>query len=187
MGGIVRTKILFDADREHVGLKWQIVPRAGLPASLYDEIVALCDEAYGEDFSALMASYEGATHVLGFEAGRPVAHALWVEAEVEAGGGAALRTAVVEAVATRPDRRHRGLGREAMRRLVEAVTAEGYDIAALTPFDARWYARLGWELWRGPLYDREEHGLEPSTGHELMILRLPRTPPLDLDGPLVVD
>jgi aminoglycoside 2'-N-acetyltransferase I len=46
------------------------------------------------------------------------------------------------------------------------------------------YARLGWELWRGPLFVRTDAGLMPTPDEEVMILRLPRTTPLDLDSPL---
>lgn len=167
-------------------LQWEVLPRERMPAEQYRDVVALCSEAYEEDFSELMASYEGATHVLGFEAGRLVVHALWVEGDIETGGGPPLRTAVIEAVATRPDRRCRGLGREVMRRVAAAVRTQGFELAVLTPFAPGWYRCLGWELWRGPMFDREETGLVAVDGHELMILRLDATPPLDLDGPLVV-
>lgn len=187
MGGIVRTQILFDTDRENAGLKWQIVPRADLPPTLYEQIVRLCDEAYGEDFSELMASYEGATHVLGFDAGRLVVHALWVEAEVEVGAGTPMRAAVVEAVATRPDRRHRGLGREAMGRLVAEITSADYDLGVLWAFDSGWYGRLGWERWSGPVGQVVDGVIEPVVGDDVMIHRLPRTPDLDLSLPLLVD
>jgi aminoglycoside 2'-N-acetyltransferase I len=51
-----------------------------------------------------------------------------------------------------------------------------------------YYERLGWELWRGPLYVRAEAGLlrSPNDG-EVMILRLPKTPDLDFDRSLSIE
>ena len=67
--------------------------------------------------------------------------------------------------------------------LAGAITA--YDIAALSPSDPAFYARLGWELWRGPLAVATDAGITPTPDEEVMILRLPKTPPLDLHGTLV--
>jgi aminoglycoside 2'-N-acetyltransferase I len=50
------------------------------------------------------------------------------------------------------------------------------------------YTRLGWEVWRGPLAGRKGAELIPTpeqTG--ILILRLPRTPPLDLAGSLTIE
>jgi hypothetical protein len=49
------------------------------------------------------------------------------------------------------------------------------------------YARLGWEFWRGPLFIRRAGRLIPTPDEEVMILRLPKTPPLDLEAPLSVE
>jgi aminoglycoside 2'-N-acetyltransferase I len=58
----------------------------------------------------------------------------------------------------------------------------------LSPFNVKFYERLGWELWRGPLFIRTEKGLIPSpTDEEVMIFRLPETPDLDLTAPLSVE
>jgi len=52
---------------------------------------------------------------------------------------------------------------------------------------AAFYARLGWECWRGPLSVRVGARLVPTPDEEVMALRLPRTPtPLDLSLPLAV-
>jgi len=67
--------------------------------------------------------------------------------------------------------------------LAGAITA--YDIGALSPSDPAFYARLGWELWRGPLAVATDAGITPTPDEEVMILRLPKTPPLDLHGTLV--
>jgi len=70
-----------------------------------------------------------------------------------------------------------------MQRL--AADVQDFELAALSPSDPAFYERLGWELWQGPLFIRTDDGLLLSPGEEqVMILRLPRTPPLDLDAPL---
>ena len=62
---------------------------------------------------------------------------------------------------------------------------QDYDLAALSPSDAGYYRRLGWELWRGPLFIRENGTLLPSPDdEEVMIYRLPKTPALDLHDSL---
>ena len=50
------------------------------------------------------------------------------------------------------------------------------------------YDRLGWELWQGPLAGRGEDGLIPTPDQQgVMVLRLPRTPPLRLDTRLTIE
>jgi aminoglycoside 2'-N-acetyltransferase I len=62
---------------------------------------------------------------------------------------------------------------------------QDYELAALSPFNVAYYERLGWELWRGPLFIRKEEDLMPSLDdEEVMIFRLLRTPVLDLNAPL---
>ena len=63
-----------------------------------------------------------------------------------------------------------------------------FDIACLETDRPSFYERLGWEVWRGPLAGRSEHGLVPTpeqTG--IMVLRLPRTPALSLDQGLTIE
>lgn len=61
----------------------------------------------------------------------------------------------------------------------------GDDLAALFPFSVDGYARLGWEVWRGPRFIRSAQGrLASPPDEEVMILRLPNTPALDLSAPL---
>lgn len=83
-----------------------------------------------------------------------------------------LRTAFVEAVATAPEHQGKGFASAVLRELATHITS--YDLGALSPSEAAFYERLGWELWRGPLGIRTEHGLKPTPGEEAMILRLPR-------------
>jgi aminoglycoside 2'-N-acetyltransferase I len=152
--------------------------------ALYDEVVAFCTRAYEEDFTVLMPALQGSVHVLGRRSGRLVTHAAWVTRWLQPGASVPLRTAYIEAVATDPDCRLQGYASEVMRRI--AAEVRDFDLAALSPSDPAWYARLGWELWRGPLSIRTGTGLLATPGEkgQVMVLRLPRTPPLDLDAPL---
>lgn len=161
----------------------QVIPASRLSPALRSEILALCQRAYEEDLGPLFETFQGAVHLLGWSAGRLVSHALWVTRFLQAGSGPLLRTAYVEAVATDPDQQRRGYAAIIMRRLVEEI--QDYDLAALSPFSVEYYARLGWELWRGPLFIRQEDVLLPSPeDEEVMIYRLPLTPRLDLHDSL---
>ena len=122
-------------------------------------------------------------HVIGHQDGRIVSHAMWVDRALQVGHGETLRTAYVEAVATRPAFQRRGFGTELLRRLANEI--QDYDLGALSPSDERYYARLGWEPWRGPLFIRTASGLEATPDEGVMILRLEKTPAdLDLDSSL---
>ena len=156
-----------------------------------EEIVRLCNEAYGEDVSHLFNAYTADTHVLARSGHALAGHGMIVTRWLQAGDGPLLRTAYVELVATAEDYRNRGIGAGIMVRLAERAAQDGYDLAALCPADTGLYGHLGWEYWQGPLFIRPE--AEPTTDPELlistpeervMILRLPGTLPLDLSQPL---
>lgn len=146
-------------------------------------IIALCSQAFEEDFEALFNTFSEATHVLGYQAGTLISHALWVTRWLQVDTNPILRTAYVEAVATEKAYRDRGYATAIMKRVAEEIQA--YELGALSPFSVAYYERLGWELWRGPLYIRTETGLvrTPRDG-DVMILRLQNTPALDLYAPL---
>jgi aminoglycoside 2'-N-acetyltransferase I len=97
-----------------------------------------------------------------------------------------LKTAYVDAVATHPLYQGQGIGSAVMRHLA-AVIPE-YEIACLETERVSFYARLGWEAWRGALAGRKGTELMPTPEQKgIMVLRLARTPPLDLDGSLTVE
>ena len=64
---------------------------------------------------------------------------------------------------------------------------EGYALAVLSTGTHAFYEALGWERWRGPTYVDGPNGRErtPADDGDVMILRTPRTPRLDLDGDIV--
>lgn len=150
-----------------------------------EEITALCTRAYEEDFAPIMRTFTGAVHVLALSDDRVVSHALWVERRLEH-HSCPLLTAYVEAVATEPALQGRGLSSAVMRKVGEAIVAEGtYELAALSPSEPAFYERFGWRVWRGPLFADAPAGREPTPDEEVMVLALPGAPAVNLDGDLV--
>ena len=92
-----------------------------------------------------------------------LSHAELVPRWLQAGGHQVMRTAYVEAVAGMPGHQRKGLATAVLQRLVDVVAANpAWQLAALSPSDAAFYERRGWELWRGPLAIRRDGHLEPS-------------------------
>ena len=149
-------------------------------------VLELCCAAYDEDLAHYLADIGPGLHALGCVQGTLVAHAMIVRRELHT-AGRVLHTAYVELVATHPQAQRRGHGSAVLEALAGQLDA--YDMGALSPSDERFYARLGWEPWRGPLLVRTDDGLMPSPPDEqVMVLRLPRTPAdLDLHAPLSVE
>ena len=170
-------------DRMSTELRIEVVKGQALSGDERNSIIDLCSRAFEEDFEALFETFSEATHVLGYRAEMLVSHALWVTRWLQVETDRPLRTAYVEAVATDPAHRGRGYATAVMKRVAEEI--QTYDLGALSPFSAAYYERLGWELWRGPLYIRTGTGLVRTPGdEEVMVLRLPNTPALDLDAAL---
>jgi aminoglycoside 2'-N-acetyltransferase I len=157
----------------------EIIPGEALDGGVRTQIIRLCELAYQEDFSKLFEQFSESIHVMARdECGVLLSHAEFVPRWLHPAGLPVLRTAYVEAVATAPDARRSGLATAVLQRLAEAVAADTtWELAALSPSDAAFYERRGWELWRGPLAIRRDRHLEPSPEDEqVMIRRLPRTP-----------
>lgn len=151
-----------------------------------DEMLALCQDAYGEDVAPYLRDVGPGVHLLGRIDGVLVSHAMFVVRWLQPAHGHLLRTAYVELVATRPREQRRGSASQVLHRLAQEIRA--FDIGALSPSDERFYARLGWETWRGHLFVRRETTIAPTPGEQLMVLRLPRTPrTLSLDEPVSID
>jgi aminoglycoside 2'-N-acetyltransferase I len=161
------------------------IPVDALTAEQRQAVITLCTLAYGEDFSDFFAACPATTHVLAYRENQLVSHAAWVTRWLQPAGWPELRTAYVEAVATHPDHQGRGYASTVLRHLATQIL--DFDLCGLSPSDPAFYARLGWELWQGPLAIRQADGLLPTPGERVMILRLPRTPPLDLTAQLTAE
>jgi aminoglycoside 2'-N-acetyltransferase I len=164
-------------------LRIEVIEGQALPADERKDIIALCSRAFEEEFEALFNTFSQPTHILGYQDRKLVCHALWVTRWLQVNNKQMLRTAYVEAVATENAYRGRGYASTVMKRIAEEI--QDYELGALSPFSTAYYRRLGWELWQGPLFIRTEAGLVRTPGDEVvMILRLPKTPYLDLKAPL---
>jgi aminoglycoside 2'-N-acetyltransferase I len=151
-------------------------------------VVRLCIDAHQEEDFRNLFSYlpPDGLHVLGYLGEQLVGHAVVTTRWLQPQDLPLLRTAYVDAVATSPAHQGQGVGSAVMSHLASVVT--DYDVACLDTDRVSFYARLGWEEWRGPLAGRSDAGLIPTPDQEgVMILRLPRTPELDPDGLLTIE
>jgi aminoglycoside 2'-N-acetyltransferase I len=150
------------------------------------EVLALCSQAFKRDYSPILRSFQDTTHILGKYQGLLVTHALWVTRWLQVGTSPPMRTAYIEAVATELGFRSKGFASEIMKTLAGKI--QDFDVGALSTGSSNFYARFGWQLWRGPLFMRTDNKLVPTPNeHGVMVLSLLGTPPLDLDAPLSVE
>jgi aminoglycoside 2'-N-acetyltransferase I len=164
----------------------QVVNYKNISATLRRDIISLCNRAYGENLEPLFETFVEPSHILGYCDGLLVSHALWVTRYLQAGMEPVMRTAYIEFVSTDPIYRRRGYARSVMHHLIGEI--QDYDLAALSPFNVEYYSHLGWELWRGPLFIRQNGNLLTSPeDEEVMIYRLHKTPPLDLNASLLAE
>ena len=163
-------------------LRIEVAGSESLSHATFVAVLALCNEAYEEELAALFATFVRPVHVLAYLGDALVSHAMWVTRWLQAGTHPLMRTAYVEMVATAPTHQGRGFGTAVMQRL--AAEIQDFDLGGLATGSPGFYARLGWEPWRGPLSIRTETGVLPTPDDSMMILRLPNTQPLDLAAPL---
>ncbi len=145
------------------------------------EVIALCESAYEEDFSHLFEHLPASVHVLARDERGIVDQSRGVRTAVAA-GRRDTRSCVRRTSRQWPPRPAIGAKGSPPRCCSGSSTwwppIPAWQLAALSPSDAAFYERRGWELWRGPLAIRRDGRLEPSPADEqVMIRRLPRTPP----------
>lgn len=152
-------------------------------------IIRACVAAFGDAEFERLFSYipSGGLHLIGSADGQVVSHAVVTTRRVQPEGLPLLRTAYVDAVATTPTAQGHGYGSAVLRALADAVAAT-HEIACLETERVSFYTRLGWQRWRGPRAGRGETGLIPTPDEQnILILRLPQTPALDLDRLLTIE
>jgi aminoglycoside 2'-N-acetyltransferase I len=159
-----------------------------LTAAQRSAVIDVCVAAHeNDDFNNLFTYIDaGGRHFLGYRGSDLASHAVVTTRWLQPDGQPLLKTAFVDAVSTLPAYQHQGHASAVMRRLAGEI--DDYDIGCLQTDIPGFYARLGWQLWRGPLAGRGQDGLIPTpqqTG--VMVLRLPRTPTLDLESPLTIE
>jgi aminoglycoside 2'-N-acetyltransferase I len=152
----------------------------------YDQVLALCSTAFECNFAPFLETFGNSTHILGLLDECLVCHALWITRWFQTDNLPILRTAYVEAMATREAYRGLGYASLIMRELHSHI--QDYDIGGLSTGVPHFYERLGWQRWRGPLFSREAEGLRATPEEQgVMILRLPRTPFINPNAPLSVE
>jgi aminoglycoside 2'-N-acetyltransferase I len=159
-----------------------------LDADTRAEIIRLCVAAHQEpDFERLFTYIpSGGRHFMAYRDGELLSHAVVTTRWLHVEGQGRLRTAYVDAVATLPAYQRRGYGTAVLQLLARSV--DDYDVGGLQSDRPEFYERLGWELWRGRLAVQSQEGTIPTPDQRgIMILRLPGTPALDLDGELTVE
>jgi aminoglycoside 2'-N-acetyltransferase I len=159
-----------------------------LDADTRASIIHVCRTAHQEDDFSNLFTYipSGGVHVLAYRDQELVGHAVATTRWLQPEGLPLLRTAYIDAVATLPAYQGQGIGSALMRHLATVIA--DFEIGCLETERVSFYARVGWELWRGPLAGRRATELLPTPEQQgIMILRLARTPPLDLDSLLVIE
>lgn len=159
-----------------------------LNAATRAAIIDLCILAHEEEDFRNLFTYipAGGTHFLAYRAQELVSHAVVTTRWLQPAGLPRLKTAYVDAVATLPAYQRQGIGSMLMRHL--ALGIADYDIGCLETDRVSFYTQVGWAEWRGSLAGRKGPELLPTPEQKgIMILRLARTPPLDLDGSLTID
>ena len=160
-----------------------------LNADTQAAIIQVCIAAHQEDDFKNLFSYvpSGGWHFLAHHENALVSHALVTTRWLQPEGYSLLKTAYIDAVATLPEYQGQGYGRALMRTLASDIDDE-YVVACLETEKTNFYERLGWEVWRGPLAGRSEQGLIPTPEQSgIMILRLSRTPALNLESMLTIE
>ncbi len=125
-------------------------------------------------------------HVIAYRDDVVIGHAMvstrWMQPE----GHPILRSAYIDAVSVAPSEQGKGVGKAVMQQI--AVVISDYEIAGLETDKFGFYESVGWERWPGSLAGRGANGLIPTPDqHGVMILRLPKTPALNLNGLLTIE
>jgi aminoglycoside 2'-N-acetyltransferase I len=149
------------------------------------DIIALCSRAFETDYRPFLDTFTDPTHVLGYYENTLVSHALWITRWLQVQDRPLMRTAYIEGVATDQLYRNRGFASEVMKRLAEE-TAD-FEIGGLCTGIPDFYSRFGWQVWKGPLFNRKNNELIPTSGGPVMVLPSPNTPALDLSTPLSIE
>jgi len=132
-------------------VEMSVVPSAELDGATGGKLRDLWQAAFGDDFDEADAEHaHGGIHAVLRDGPVVLAHASVVPRTLIV-GESSVRVGYVEAVATLPSHQGRGLATRAMTAL-DPVLRRDHDMGALSTGIPAFYARLGWERWRGPSY-----------------------------------
>ena len=168
-----------------MSLSIERVRTSSLAPRVLEQVQALCKDAYGEDLSRYFADIGPGVHLIGWHGPALVSH-------LHVGRSSAVcRWAGAAAVGL--CRTGRNAHPRPQARVRDEVVCSGWrsrsrrTTSAPSPGPTTLYERLGWEKWRGPLSVRTGEGIMPTPDEEVLVLRLPGSPALDLDASLAVD
>lgn len=162
---------------------------AALSGTDLREVRRLMDAAFGVDFSA-----DDWNHTLGgrhflvrMPCGGFKCHASVVSRTVRASGHL-LATGYVEAVATEPGYRGRGLATATMHAAAAFIESR-FELGALSSGIPEFYRKLGWIRWRGPTWYSDAECLTRTVDDDggVLVLRTRSSPPLDPEGDIAVE
>jgi aminoglycoside 2'-N-acetyltransferase I len=166
----------------------RMAPTERLTDAFLHELRGFLDVAFPGDFSEDDWAHSlGGVHAWIRGPEGLICHGSLVERSLGFSSGR-LRVGYVEAVATLAARRREGHATSVMRRIGDLIR-ERYPLGALSSSTHAFYETLGWEHWRGKTFVDGPDGYEstPQDDGDIMILRTPRSPDLDLDSDIVCD
>lgn len=165
-----------------------VIPTEDLSARQREAIIDVCIRAHDNTaFEGLFTFVpSGGRHIIGSVDGAIASHAVVTTRWAQPHGHPVLRTAFVDAVSTAPSFQSRGIASAVMRKLGGAI--DDYEMGCLQTDIPAFYERLGWEVWRGSLGGRDGDTFIPTPEQRgVMVLRVARTPALDLDALLTIE
>jgi aminoglycoside 2'-N-acetyltransferase I len=149
------------------------------------EIRRLLVDAFDGDFSDEDWEHAlGGRHIVAVDRGVVVSHAAVVPRVLEV-EDRPLHVGYVEGVATTPARQREGLGSLVMAE-VSALLRREFEMGALSTARPGFYARLGWDRWRGGTFVRHRSEVIRAEAEDdgVMVLRFGPTRDIDLAAPL---
>ncbi len=159
-----------------------------LDESTQKAAIDVCVDAFNDDqfYDLFRFLRPDPVRVLVYRDAQMIGHAVvstrWLQPE----GLPILRCAYIDEVAVSKTEQGKGVGKAMMQHVASIIT--DYEIAALETGVPAFYQTVGWQLWRGALAGRGKQGLIPTPQQRgIMILRLPKTPLLNLDGLLTIE
>jgi aminoglycoside 2'-N-acetyltransferase I len=149
------------------------------------ELRRLVDDAFAGDFSDEDWQHTaGGWRVVAFDGQAPVAHAAIVPRLLRV-AERPVQTGYVEGVATLPANQRQGVGSLVITQVTSLLRAR-FEMGALSTGRTGFYARFGWESWRGPSFvlDGTELIRTPDEDDGLMVLRFGPSADIDLAAPI---
>jgi len=155
-----------------VTLELLVAESPDLDAAARRDLEGLWRRAFGDRFTEDDANHAfGGVHVVGYLAGRVVAHASAVPRSIRFADGPWQTIGYVEAVAVDPDVQGQGIGRQLMQSLQREIDAR-WPVAMLSTGRAtRFYERLGWKQWGGISCTRTTSGIVADDEHGGLMIR----------------